>query len=85
MTDVHLHAILDEAAPSPEQHSLLLLSAAQTPYPRVLETVRLITAAGLNDRCCRFSGNARFARYDRPEIFDDLVPAETVECLPSYE
>lgn len=75
----------DEAALGPEHHSLLLLSEAQTPYPRVLEILRLITAAGLNDRCCRFSGNVRFARYDRPEIFDDLVPAETVECLPSYD
>ena len=69
-------------AKRPEQHSLLLSPEAQAPYPRVLESSRLIAVAGLNDRCYRFSGNARFARYDRPETFDDLAPAETIECVP---
>ena len=82
VSDAQLSAILEELAALPKQHSLLLTPDADTPYPRVLEILRLITATGLNDRCFHFSGNARFARYDRPETFDDLVPAETIECLP---
>ena len=85
VSDEQLHAILDQSAMRPLQHSLLLTPDGHAPYPRVLEILRLITATGLNDRCFRFSGNARFARYDKPETFDDLVPAETVECFPSYE
>ena len=85
VSDAQLSAILEKLAALPVQKSLLLTPDAQAPYPRVLEVLRLITAAELNDRCFRFSGNARFARYDRPETFDDLPPAETVECLPYYE
>ncbi|MDP4573659.1 hypothetical protein Q9K02_00720 [Qipengyuania sp. G39] len=82
VNDAQLRFILDQSAMRPLQHSLLLTPDAQTPYPRVLEILRLVAAAGLNDRCFRFSGNARFARYDRPETFDNLVSPETVECLP---
>ena len=85
VTDEQLSAILNQSARRPKRHSLLLTPEALTPYPRVLEILRLITAAGLNDRCFRFSGNARFARYDRPQTFANLVPPETVECLPFYE
>ena len=85
VSDAQLRAILDQSAIRPLQHSLLLTPDAHTSYPRVLAILRLITAAGLNDRCFQFSGTARFARYDRPETFDDLPPAETVECLPYYE
>ena len=85
VSDVQLRAILGQSAIRPVQHSLLLTPDAHTPYPRVLAILRLITAAGLNDRCFQFSGNARFAQYERPEIFDELPPAETVECLPYYE
>lgn len=85
VSDAQLRSILDQSAMRPLQHSLLLTPDAHTPYPRVLELLRLITAAGLNDRRFRFSGNARFARYDRPDTFDALAPAETVECLPPYE
>ena len=82
VSDVQLRAILDQSAIRPLQHSLLLTPDAHTAYPRVLEILRLVAAAGLNDRCFRFSSNARFARYDRPKTFDNPVPPETVECLP---
>ena len=82
VSDEQLRTILNQSAMRPERHSLLLTPEALTPYPRVLAILRLITAAGLNDRCFRFSGSSRFARYDRPQTFDDLVAPETVECLP---
>ena len=81
VSDEQLSAILNQSAIRPERHSLLLTPEALTPYLRVLEILRLVAAAGLNDRCFRFSGNVRFAQYDRPETFDNLVPPETVECL----
>lgn len=82
VSDDQLSAILNQSAIRPERQSLLLTPEALTPYPRVLEIVRLIKVAGLNDRCSRFSGNVRFARYDRPETFVDLALPETIERVP---
>ena len=84
VTDNLLKDLLSQRSQRPTVNTLLLDPDRSTRYVRVLQVLGFIAPAGKFDGCFRFAGNARFARYDDPATFDNLVLAEPIECLPPY-
>lgn len=85
VSDRELGVILDHSQQISPPLGLLFTPEADAPYARVLEVLGIIRTHGALDRCFRFSGIARYRHYDRPETFDDLVPATRQDCLPPLE
>ena len=79
-----LATLLEAKAASGVATPLLLSPDERASYGNVAGILLLIEQAGLVDRCFRFSGQGRFARYEAPESFAGTPPAETVECSPVY-
>lgn len=76
--------ILSSAADDSPQPALLFAPDANAAYGRVLGVMEIIRRAGLIDRCFRFSGIARYRKFERPYDPEELLPYEQQECLPYF-
>ncbi|MEZ5681150.1 MAG: hypothetical protein R3E14_07605 [Erythrobacter sp.] len=82
VSDKELGLILDQLHKISPAPGLLFTPEARAPYARVIEVLGMVRAHGALDRCFRFSGIARYRHYERPETFDDLLPATREDCPP---
>ena len=81
VTDRELHDALLVRQDGANQASLVFEPDAMVPYPRVLQVLEIFRATGSLETCFLFGNVARFAAYDRPEAFADLVPAQPRTCF----
>lgn len=75
-----LEHILTHGGGRDPQTALLFAPDGDARYLTVARTLLVIHKAGLIDRCFRFSGIARYRRYDLPETFATPTSAEFEEC-----
>ena len=82
VSDADLVAIAQSKVEHAPYASLLFTPDGNAPYGRTLEVLNLLRQAGAIDRCFRFSGIARYARYDDPPSFAWPVPYAREDCSP---